>query len=205
MPDDSEFTTTAYCGETLLQALERADISDVWEGALRSRCQLRRGTVGSDSLAARGCTGGACGGACSCSTCKVIMEPSVMETLEGMVSVVYFPNLYAFIRVPHSCSAFMFLIFLKYSLTSHYSTTLLQEEEELDMLESAAEQEEDSDASELFLKNARLSCQVEPQCPHPSNAPEADIFRVFIWCCVCICVRTGRSINNSRRLRNYYP
>ena len=46
-PDDTEKTVEGVNpGETLLQALEAADLSDVWPG-------------------------GACGGSCSCSTCRV--------------------------------------------------------------------------------------------------------------------------------------
>jgi ferredoxin-2, mitochondrial len=49
----------AAVGSTLLQALELSDLSDVWEG-------------------------GACGGACSCSTCRVVVvaEPSPLPPRE---------------------------------------------------------------------------------------------------------------------------
>ena len=49
LPEDAVLEARAEVGATLLDALEASDLSDVWEG-------------------------GACGGACSCSTCRVIVE-----------------------------------------------------------------------------------------------------------------------------------
>jgi 2Fe-2S ferredoxin len=49
LPEDAVLETTAVVGETLLAALEAADLSDVWEG-------------------------GACAGACNCSTCRCIIS-----------------------------------------------------------------------------------------------------------------------------------
>jgi ferredoxin len=48
LPEDATLTPRAEVGSTLLEALEASDLSDLWEG-------------------------GACGGACSCSTCRVIV------------------------------------------------------------------------------------------------------------------------------------
>ena len=48
LPDDAVLQTRVPVGATLLTALEGADLSDVWEG-------------------------GACGGGCSCSTCRVVV------------------------------------------------------------------------------------------------------------------------------------
>eukprot|EP00470_Lotharella_oceanica_P008925 CAMPEP_0170197396 /NCGR_PEP_ID=MMETSP0040_2-20121228/66297_1 /TAXON_ID=641309 /ORGANISM="Lotharella oceanica, Strain CCMP622" /LENGTH=133 /DNA_ID=CAMNT_0010447055 /DNA_START=204 /DNA_END=605 /DNA_ORIENTATION=- len=93
-PEDSVVSVSAVPGEFIMQALERADLSDFWDG-------------------------GACGGSCSCSTCRIILTD----------------ELYA--KVPEP------------------------EENEIDMLESAAAQEESPEEQEDFLKNARLACQVE--------------------------------------------
>ena len=49
LPEDAVLETRARVGFTLLEALEAADLSDVWEG-------------------------GACGGACNCSTCRVMID-----------------------------------------------------------------------------------------------------------------------------------
>ena len=48
LPEDAVMETSAHPGQTLMEALEAADLSDVWPG-------------------------GACGGACSCSTCRIIV------------------------------------------------------------------------------------------------------------------------------------
>jgi len=48
LPEDAVLETSGSVGSTLLDALNAADLSDVWEG-------------------------GACGGACQCSTCRVIV------------------------------------------------------------------------------------------------------------------------------------
>uniref|UniRef100_A0A7S3ZF78 2Fe-2S ferredoxin-type domain-containing protein n=1 Tax=Lotharella globosa TaxID=91324 RepID=A0A7S3ZF78_9EUKA len=93
-PEDSEVSVSAVPGEFIMQALERADLSDFWDG-------------------------GACGGSCSCSTCRVILTD----------------ELYAAVPEP--------------------------EENEIDMLESAAAQEESPEEQDAFLKKARLACQVE--------------------------------------------
>ena len=49
LPEDAELTVRAQVGSTLLEALEAADLSDVWD------------------------TRGACGGACQCSTCRIVV------------------------------------------------------------------------------------------------------------------------------------
>ena len=49
LPEDAVLHTQAAVGSTLMEALEAADLSDVW-------------------------IGGACGGLCQCSTCRVIVE-----------------------------------------------------------------------------------------------------------------------------------
>ena len=49
LPEDAALEVRAPVGSTLLDALEAADLSDVWD------------------------TRGACGGACSCSTCRVVV------------------------------------------------------------------------------------------------------------------------------------
>ena len=49
LPEDAVLAARVEVGTTLLAALEASDLSDVWEG-------------------------GACGGACNCSTCRVIVE-----------------------------------------------------------------------------------------------------------------------------------
>lgn len=52
LDDDTELRPLeAEPGETLMELLSRSDVSDIWSDA------------------------GACGGACSCSTCRVIIEP----------------------------------------------------------------------------------------------------------------------------------
>ena len=51
LPEDAVLQTTAHSGTTLLEALEAADLGDVWQG-------------------------GACGGACACSTCRVVVVHS---------------------------------------------------------------------------------------------------------------------------------
>eukprot|EP00656_Telonema_subtile_P017223 TRINITY_DN19204_c0_g1_i1.p1 TRINITY_DN19204_c0_g1~~TRINITY_DN19204_c0_g1_i1.p1 ORF type:complete len:147 (+),score=38.76 TRINITY_DN19204_c0_g1_i1:205-645(+) len=91
LEDDTVMQIQANPGETLLQALDDADMSDVWSG-------------------------GACGGACSCSTCRVLIEEPWLSVLPE------------------------------------------QQDDELDMLESAAAQEEEQ---EDFLQNARLCCQIK--------------------------------------------
>jgi len=48
LPDDAVLTFRAAAGSTLLEALQGADLGDVW-------------------------LGGQCGGACSCSTCRVVV------------------------------------------------------------------------------------------------------------------------------------
>ena len=48
LPEGTELSVRARAGATLLEALQSADLSDVWEG-------------------------GACGGACACSTCRVVV------------------------------------------------------------------------------------------------------------------------------------
>ena len=48
LPEDAVLETRGAVGGTLLEALEGSDLSDVWEG-------------------------GACGGACNCSTCRVVV------------------------------------------------------------------------------------------------------------------------------------
>eukprot|EP00466_Bigelowiella_natans_P008414 jgi/Bigna1/146787/aug1.121_g21495 len=62
---------------------------------------------------------GACGGSCSCSTCRVTLSDEYINAAGEL------------------------------------------EENELDMLESAADQEETEDAKNEFLRNARLACQIE--------------------------------------------
>ena len=59
--DDVEqsHTTAVAPRKTLLAALLEADISDVWEG-------------------------GACGGSCMCSTCRVVLTPEVLAALPAM-------------------------------------------------------------------------------------------------------------------------
>lgn len=53
LADDTELKPlVAQPGETLMEVLSRADVSDVWSDA------------------------GACGGACSCSTCRVVIDPA---------------------------------------------------------------------------------------------------------------------------------
>ncbi|KAJ1456896.1 hypothetical protein M885DRAFT_516473 [Pelagophyceae sp. CCMP2097] len=49
LPEGSELTVSAVADQTLLEALQGADLSDVWPG-------------------------GACGGSCSCSTCRVAVD-----------------------------------------------------------------------------------------------------------------------------------
>eukprot|EP00465_Bigelowiella_longifila_P006431 CAMPEP_0185255952 /NCGR_PEP_ID=MMETSP1359-20130426/5020_1 /TAXON_ID=552665 /ORGANISM="Bigelowiella longifila, Strain CCMP242" /LENGTH=133 /DNA_ID=CAMNT_0027840213 /DNA_START=223 /DNA_END=624 /DNA_ORIENTATION=- len=93
-PEDTVMSISAIPGEFLLQALERSDLNDVWDG-------------------------GACGGSCSCSTCRVILS-------NELVNIAGEP-----------------------------------EEIELDMLETAADQEETEESKNEYLRNARLACQVE--------------------------------------------
>jgi 2Fe-2S ferredoxin len=49
LPEEAVLRTQAVVGATLLEALGAADLSDVWEG-------------------------GACGGMCACSTCRVVVQ-----------------------------------------------------------------------------------------------------------------------------------
>lgn len=49
LPEDTVINVRARVGSTLMEALLRADLSDVWPG-------------------------GACGGACACSTCRVVVN-----------------------------------------------------------------------------------------------------------------------------------
>lgn len=56
LEDDTEQLVVGSPSETLLEVLERSDLSDIWEG-------------------------GACGGASSCSTCRVVLEPAVLDML----------------------------------------------------------------------------------------------------------------------------
>jgi ferredoxin len=70
-PDDTEKIVESSTGQTLLEALETADLSDVWPG-------------------------GACGGSCSCSTCRVfigekwidLMPPAQDDELDMLDSAV---------------------------------------------------------------------------------------------------------------------
>ena len=57
LPEDAALEVNAPIGSTLLDALEGADLSDVWD------------------------TRGACGGACECSTCRVVVvsAPAPLE------------------------------------------------------------------------------------------------------------------------------
>ena len=71
LPEDAVLHTRAKVGSTLLSALEASDLSDVWPG-------------------------GACGGACNCSTCRVVInvapitlaarEDDELDMLEGELS-----------------------------------------------------------------------------------------------------------------------
>lgn len=83
----------ADVGSTLLAALEAADLNDVWEG-------------------------GACGGACNCSTCRVVVHTAPSPLAE-------------------------------------------REEDELDMLDTAALQADDRELAMSYLDDAsRLACQL---------------------------------------------
>ena len=56
LDDDTEQELRVKSGTTLLSAIDASDFSDVWEG-------------------------GACGGACACSTCRVIVDKEWMSKL----------------------------------------------------------------------------------------------------------------------------
>ena len=93
LPEDAVMETRAAVGMTLLEALEAADLNDIWEG-------------------------GACGGACNCSTCRVVVHAA-----------------------PAPLAA--------------------REEDELDMLDSAALQADSLAAAETYLSDgSRLACQL---------------------------------------------
>jgi ferredoxin len=68
LPEDAVLETTGQVGESLMGALEAADLSDVWPG-------------------------GACGGMCACSTCRVVVlhapqpPPPREEEEEDMLDV----------------------------------------------------------------------------------------------------------------------
>ena len=68
LPEEQVLELRAAVGGTLMDALEQADLSDVWPG-------------------------GACGGMCSCSTCRVVVEegaaalPERQEEEEDMLDV----------------------------------------------------------------------------------------------------------------------
>jgi len=57
LEDDTEYRLQAHTGQTLLEALDASDLSDVWEG-------------------------GQCGGLCQCSTCRCIISPNWHDLLE---------------------------------------------------------------------------------------------------------------------------
>ena len=59
LEDETQFTLKARSEQTLLEALDASDLSDVWDG-------------------------GACGGLCQCSTCRVILSPSSFAKLAVM-------------------------------------------------------------------------------------------------------------------------
>ena len=48
LPEDAVLTLSAEVGQSIMESLEAADLSDVWPG-------------------------GACGGACNCSTCRIVV------------------------------------------------------------------------------------------------------------------------------------
>merc|ERR1712216_108965 len=56
LDDDTELSVSCKTGQTLLEAMDQADVTDVWEG-------------------------GACGGSCSCSTCRVVFSEEWMARL----------------------------------------------------------------------------------------------------------------------------
>ena len=57
MPDDTQIVFSASRKDTLLEAVRKTDVSDVWDG-------------------------GACGGACNCTTCCLVPVGSSLKALE---------------------------------------------------------------------------------------------------------------------------
>jgi len=131
LDDDIELKPLeAECGETLMELLSRSDVGDVWSDA------------------------GACGGACSCSTCRVIIEPAWRHDL---CSTMPEPEDDELDMLESAANEF------SHQGAKPWERNVMMTSEARTSAISATSAESDADREALveeFLDGARLSCQI---------------------------------------------